>query len=59
MKADTICCYHISKRMTKEAKESLHKQIIRARLTACEMCEVGTFLREILQLSKITPTPLF
>ena len=45
MKADTICCYCVSKRMTKEAyAESLHAQITRARLTACE---VGVFSREI------------
>ena len=45
MKADTICCYWISKRMTKEALQNhcMH-QITRARLTACE---VGVFSREI------------
>ena len=36
--------------------ESLHVQITWARLTACE---VGVFLREISQLSKIHPTPSF
>ena len=36
--------------------ESLHAQITRARLTACE---VGVFSREISQLSKIRPHPSF
>ena len=36
--------------------ESLHAQITRARLTACE---VGVFSREISQLSKIRPPPTF
>ena len=36
--------------------ESLHVQITRARLTACE---VGVFSREISQLSKICPPPSF
>ena len=56
MKADTICCYCISKRMTRGIEESLHAQITRARLTACE---VGVFSREISQLSKIRPPPSF
>ena len=37
-------------------EESLHVQITRARLTACE---VGVFSREISQLSKIHPPPSF
>ena len=37
-------------------EESLHVQIIRARLTAFE---VGVFSREISQLSKIHPPPSF
>ena len=37
-------------------EESLHVQITRARLTACE---VGIFSREISQLSKIRPPPTF
>ena len=49
MKADTICCYCISKLMTKRIAESLHAYITRARLTACE---VGVFSRDM-------PTPLF
>ena len=36
--------------------ESQHAYITRARLT---VCEVGVFLREILQLLKICPPPLF
>ena len=32
--------------------ESLHAYITRARLTVCEVCEVGISLREISQLSK-------
>ena len=36
-------------------EESLHAQIARARQT---VCEVGVFLREISQLSKIGPPPL-
>ena len=41
MKEDTICCYWISKHMTKQSiQESLHAQITRARLT---VCEVGVF----------------
>ena len=36
--------------------ESLHAQITRARLTACE---VGVFSREISQLEKIRPPPSF
>ena len=55
MKAGTICCYCISKRMTKNGiAESLHAHTNRARLTACE---VGVFSREISQLSKICPPP--
>ena len=46
------CCYCVSKRMTKKALQ----QITRARLT---LCEVGVFLREISQLSKIRSPPAF
>ena len=57
MKADTICCYCVSKRMTKEALQNhCMRIIIRARLT---VYEVGVFLREISQLSKIRPPPSF
>ena len=50
MKADMHhCCYCISKHMTRGIAESLHAQITRARLTACE---VGVF-------SKIRPPPIF
>ena len=46
MKADTICCYCVSKQAhdKRDIAESLHAQITRARLTACE---VGVFSREI------------
>ena len=47
MKADTICCYCISKRMRKEASKN-----------HC-MREVGVYSREISQLSKIRPPPSF
>ena len=58
MKADTIDCYCISQQVhdKRGIEESLHVQIIRARLTACE---VGIFSREISQLSKICPLPTF
>ena len=57
MKEDTICCYWISKHMTKQSiQESLHAQITRARLT---VCEVGVFSREIPQLTlQNAPFPL-
>ena len=44
MKADTICCYcHKQAHDKKDIEESLHAQMIRAKLTACE---VGVFSRE-------------
>ena len=58
MKTDTIDCYYISQQVhdKRGIEESLHVQIIRARLNACE---VGIFSREISQLSKICPLPSF
>ena len=58
MKADTICCYCVSNQAhdKRGIEESLHAQITRARLTACE---VGVFSREISQLLKIRPPPSF
>ena len=54
MKADTICCYCISKHITKRGiAESLHAYIYRARLTACE---VGVFFITTL---KNMPTSFF
>ena len=57
MKADTICCNCVSKQAhdKRGIEESLHAQITRARLTACE---VGVFSREISQPLKIHPPPL-
>ena len=53
MKADTICCYcHKQAHDKRDIEESLHAQMIRAKLSACE---VGVFSREISQLSKICP----
>ena len=44
MKADMHhCCYCVSKRMTRGIADSLHAQISRARLTACE---VGVYFRK-------------
>ena len=44
--------------MTRGNAESLHVQITRTRLTACEV-GVHVFSREISQLSKIRPPPSF
>ena len=50
------CCYCVSTKGKRGIAESLHAQITRARLTACE---VGVFLREISQLWENMPTPSF
>ena len=47
MKADTICCYCISKRIARGIAESLHAYITRARLT---VYEVGVFSITTLKL---------
>ena len=58
MKATIIFCYCISNSMTKSFAESQHPYITRSGLTACQcVSEVGVFLREISQLSKICPSP--
>ena len=56
MKADTICCYCISKHMTRERSiaESLYAYINMVRLT---VFEVVVFSREMSQLLKIHPPP--
>ena len=57
MKAETIFCYCISKLTTKKhPRITIHGYVSGARLTGCE---VGVFLREISQLLKNTPIPLF
>ena len=40
MKADTICCYCISKHVTKSSSKAVSQHLHRARPTACE---VGVF----------------
>ena len=57
MKADTILLVLCNQAHDKRGfAESLHVQITRARLTACE---VGVFSREISQISKIHTHPSF
>ena len=56
MKAGIICCYSISKCMTKRAIQN-HVACIYISSARQTVCEVGIFLREISQLSKIHPPP--
>ena len=56
MKAGTICCCSVHKQVLDKRgiAESQHANTNTARLTACE---VGVYLKEISQLSKICPPP--